>query len=210
MFVLTNWFTAYMSSSRGKGKRPTTSDQNLVVPDGKDVHIQYFWKERQNDSIALTRDWPQFYRRYKINLDSMLYFKHIGNSDFQVHIFTFGGHTIPTYQQLLYENCINNPFFDKVKAIDEKFSTKCPFFVMDLTGLILSSHLLRHPLFFVHGYIEVEATYTKFSGTQNSSFGIISGSWENFASLCNFKPGGVGTFKVILVKSVTILQVRCH
>ncbi|KAL4397023.1 hypothetical protein AHAS_Ahas01G0150400 [Arachis hypogaea] len=186
MFVLTNWFTAYMSSSRGKGKRPTTSDQNLVVPDGKDVHIQYFWKERQNDSIALTRDWPQFYRRYKINLDSMLYFKHI------------------------------------VKAIDEKFSTKCPFFVMDLTGLILSSHLLsnvphlshftgqRHPLFFVHGYIEVEATYTKFSGTQNSSFGIISGSWENFASLCNFKPGGVGTFKVILVKSVTILQVRCH
>ncbi|KAL4344316.1 hypothetical protein S83_035540 [Arachis hypogaea] len=82
---------AHMSSSRGKGKRPTTSDQNLVVPDGRDVHIQCFWKERQNVSIALTRGWPQFYRRYQINLDSMLYFQHIGNSNFQVRIFDFCG-----------------------------------------------------------------------------------------------------------------------
>ncbi|RYR56431.1 hypothetical protein Ahy_A05g022135 isoform B [Arachis hypogaea] len=70
---------------------------NLVVLDGRDACFRCFWKEQQNRSITLTRGWPQFYWKYQINLDSMLFFKHNGNSEFQVRIFDFGGRE-NTYQ----------------------------------------------------------------------------------------------------------------
>ncbi|KAL4320441.1 hypothetical protein AHAS_Ahas14G0010800 [Arachis hypogaea] len=91
---------------------------------------------------------------------------------------------------------------------------------MDLTNRVLSSHLLpnvlhlshftsqRHTLILAHGHIEMEATYTKFSGRRDGSFGVISGGWADFATLCKFEPGGVGIFEVISTEPVTVLQVR--
>ncbi|RYR09929.1 hypothetical protein Ahy_B05g078369 [Arachis hypogaea] len=202
---------------------------NLVVPDGRDISFRCFWKEQQNGSITLTRGWPEFYRTYQINLDSMLLFKHKGKSDFQVHIFDFGG-CKNTYQpqpseEPPYEkkgtyqraHCINNPSSEKAKEIAEKHKTKWPFFIMDLTSRVLSSHLLsnvphlshfigqRHTLILAHGHIEVEATYTKFSGRRDGSFGVISGGWSYFATLCKFDPGGVGIFEVISTETVIVL-----
>ncbi|XLR44350.1 hypothetical protein S83_029010 [Arachis hypogaea] len=93
---------------------------------------------------------------------------------------------------------------------------------MDLTARMMSSQLLpnvphlshftgqRHPIILTHGHIEVEVTYTRYSGKRDGSFGVISGGWENFASLCNFKPGGVRIFEVISTEPVTIIQVRCR
>ncbi|RYR53044.1 hypothetical protein Ahy_A06g027904 [Arachis hypogaea] len=158
---------------------------------------------------------------YKINLDSMLYFTHKGNSNFQVRIFDFGGiensyqlrdPEEPPYVRIgNYEiaKCINIPPSASARAVAAKVKSKWPFFVMDLTARMLSSRLLpnvphlshftgqRHPIILTHGHIQVEATYTRYSGKRDGSFGVISGGWENFASLCNFKPGGVGVFEVI-------------
>ncbi|XP_025703724.1 B3 domain-containing protein REM5-like [Arachis hypogaea] len=204
----------------------------LVVPDGRCISHRCFWKQQQNGSIALTHGWPEFYRMYQINLDSILLFKHKGNSEFQVRIFDFSGHE-NTYsprpsKEPPYEakgayrraRCINNPSSHKTKEIAQTHKTKWPFFVMDLTDRVLHSHLLpnvphlshftgqRHTLFLSHGHIEVEATYTRFSGRRDSCFGIIFGGWAEFASLCKFEPGGVGIFEVISTELVTILQVR--
>ncbi|KAL4294192.1 hypothetical protein AHAS_Ahas18G0203500 [Arachis hypogaea] len=66
----------------------------------------------------------------------------------------------------------------------------------------------RHTLFLSHRHIEVEATYTRFSGKRDGSFGVISGGWAEFARLCKFEPGGVGIFEVMSTKPVTVLQVR--
>ncbi|XLR68923.1 hypothetical protein S83_019595, partial [Arachis hypogaea] len=131
----------------------------LVVPDGRCISHRCFWKQQQNGSIALTHGWPEFYRMYQINLDSILLFKHKGNSEFQ-----------PNVPHLSH-----------------------------FTGQ-------RHTLFLSHGHIEVEATYTRFSGRRDSCFGIIFGGWAEFASLCKFEPGGVGIFEVISTELVTILQ----
>ncbi|KAL4343767.1 hypothetical protein AHAS_Ahas11G0111300 [Arachis hypogaea] len=91
---------------------------------------------------------------------------------------------------------------------------------MDLTSRVLSSHLLpnvphlshftgqRHTLILSHGHIEVEATYTRFSGRRDGSFRVFFGGWADFASLCKFQAGGVGIFEVISTESVTVLQVR--
>ncbi|XLU46439.1 hypothetical protein S245_041253, partial [Arachis hypogaea] len=163
---------------------------DLVVPDGKNNPCRCFWTQLQSGKIALTRGWEEFYQMYKINLDSMLYFTHKGNSK------------CPT----------------SARAVATKVKSKWPFFVMDLTARMMSSRLLpnvphlshftgqRHPLILTHGHIQVEATYTRYSGKRDGSFGVISGGWENFASLCNFKPGGVGVFEVISKEPVTIIQ----
>ncbi|XLR23704.1 hypothetical protein S83_051604, partial [Arachis hypogaea] len=68
----------------------------------------------------------------------------------------------------------------------------------------------RHPIILTHGHIQVEATYTRYSGKRDGSFGVISGGWEIFASLCNFKPGGVGVFEVISNEPVTIIQIQMY
>ncbi|XLU78262.1 hypothetical protein S245_001683, partial [Arachis hypogaea] len=68
----------------------------------------------------------------------------------------------------------------------------------------------RHPLILTHGHIKVEATYTRYSGKRDGSFGVISGGWKNFALLCNFNTGGVGIFEVISTEPITIIQVRCR
>ncbi|XLR70078.1 hypothetical protein S83_020750, partial [Arachis hypogaea] len=86
-------------SSMFKLSLPITPDEllnripflDLVVPDGRNNPFWCFWSPVQNGKIALTRGWQEFYQTYKINLDSMLYFKHKGNSNFQVQIFDFGG-----------------------------------------------------------------------------------------------------------------------
>ncbi|XLR68904.1 hypothetical protein S83_019576, partial [Arachis hypogaea] len=207
---------------------------DLVVPDGRNNPCRCFWTQLQSGKIALTRGWEEFYQMYKINLDSMLYFTHKGNSTFQVRIFDFGG--IENSYQLRdpeeppyirtgnYEiaKCINIPPSPSARAVAAKVKSKWPFFVMDLTARMMSSRLLpnvphlghftgqRHPLILTHGHIQVEATYTRYSGKRDGSFGVISGGWENFASLCNFKPGGVGVFEVISTEPVTIIQVRCR
>ncbi|QHO07384.1 hypothetical protein S83_047126 [Arachis hypogaea] len=164
----------------------------------------------------------------------MLYFKHKGNSDFQVQIFDFGG-IENSYQprppkEQLYERkgkfetakCINKPSSVKAKDVAASVSSKWPFFVMELTGPKLSSRLLpnvphlslftaqRHLFLLTHSHIEVETTYTRYSGKRDGSFGVIFGGCETFASLCNFKPGGVGVFEVIFVDLMTIIQVRCR
>ncbi|QHO46918.1 B3 DNA binding domain-containing protein [Arachis hypogaea] len=64
---------------------------DLVVLDGRNNPFRCFWLPVQNGKIALTCGWQEFYQTYKINLDSMIYFKHKGNSIFQVQIFDFGG-----------------------------------------------------------------------------------------------------------------------
>ncbi|XLR44349.1 hypothetical protein S83_029009 [Arachis hypogaea] len=64
---------------------------DLVVPDGRNNPFRCFWSPIQSGKIVLTRGWQEFYQTYKINLDSMLYFTHKGNSNFQVWIFDFGG-----------------------------------------------------------------------------------------------------------------------
>ncbi|XLR00840.1 hypothetical protein S83_067038 [Arachis hypogaea] len=204
----------------------------LMVPNGRCIGHRCFLKQQQNGSIALTRGWPEFYRTYQINLDSMLLFKHKGNSEFQVRIFDFGRRE-NTYcpqpsKEPPYEakgtyrraRCINNPSSHKAKAIAQTHKTKWPFFVMDLTDRVLHSHLLpnvphlshftgqRHTLFLSHGHIEVEATYTRFSSKRDGCFGVISGGWAEFASLCKFDPGGVGIFEVMSTEPVTVLQVR--
>ncbi|KAL4300366.1 hypothetical protein AHAS_Ahas17G0193700 [Arachis hypogaea] len=125
----------------------------LVVPDGRCIGHRCFWKQQQNGSIALTRGWPKFYRTYQINLDSMLLFKHKGNSEFQVRIFDFGGRE-NTYRprpskEPPYEakgayrraRCINHPSSHKAKVIAQTHKTKWPFFVMDLTDRVLHSCL---------------------------------------------------------------------
>ncbi|RYR77944.1 hypothetical protein Ahy_A01g002658 [Arachis hypogaea] len=193
-----------------------------------------FWSPLQNGKIALTRGFQEFYQTYKINLDSMLYFKHKGNSNFQVPIFDFGG--IENSYQLRdpeeppyvrtgnYQiaKCINIPPSASAKAVVTKVKTKWPFFVMDLTARMMSSRLLpnvphlshftaqRHPIILTHDHIEIETTYTRYSGKRDGSFDVISEGWENFASLCNFKSGGVGIFEVISTEPVTIIQVRCR
>ncbi|RYQ88528.1 hypothetical protein Ahy_B09g095662 isoform A [Arachis hypogaea] len=206
----------------------------LMVPDGRCIGHRCFWEQQQNGSITLTRGWPEFCRTYQINLDSILLFKHKGNSEFQVRIFDFGGRentycTRPS-KEPPYEakgtyrraRCINNPSSHKAKAIAQTHKTKWPFFVMDLTNCVLHSHLLlnvphlshftgqRHTLFLSHGHIEVEATYTRFSGKRDGSFRVISGGWEDFVRLCKFEPGGVGIFEVMSTEPVTVLQVRCR
>ncbi|RYR48894.1 hypothetical protein Ahy_A07g034991 [Arachis hypogaea] len=171
----------------------------LVVPDGRCIGHRCFWKQQQNGSIALTRGWPKFYRTYQINLDSMLLFKHKGNSEFQVRIFDFGGRE-NTYRprpskEPPYEakgayrraRCINHPSSHKAKVIAQTHKTKWPFFVMDLTDRVLHSCLLR-----------------------DDSFGVISGGWADFVSLCKFEPGGVGIFEVMSTEPVIVLQVRCR
>ncbi|RYR46037.1 hypothetical protein Ahy_A07g031804 [Arachis hypogaea] len=204
---------------------------DLVVPDGRNNPCRCFWTQLQSGKIALTRGWEEFYQMYKINLDFMLYFTHKGNSTFQVRIFDFGG--IENSYQLRdpeeppyirtgnYEiaKCINIPPSASARAVAAKVKSKWPFFVMDLTARMMSSRLLpnvphlshftgqRHPLILTHGHIQVEATYTRYSGKRDGSFGVISGGWENFASLCNFKPGGVGVFEVISTEPVTIIQI---
>ncbi|XLR30601.1 hypothetical protein S83_058501 [Arachis hypogaea] len=135
-------------SSRNKGKGPATAAQrnqqhhrlhflkpslpitpndlpnrtpylNLVVPDGRDVRFRCFWKEQQNGSIALTRGLPQFYRSGREN-------------NYQPR----PSEELPYEKQSTYQraHCMNNPSSNKAKAIVEKFSTKCPFSVMDLTS----------------------------------------------------------------------------
>ncbi|KAL4343578.1 hypothetical protein AHAS_Ahas11G0092400 [Arachis hypogaea] len=65
----------------------------------------------------------------------------------------------------------------------------------------------RHTLIFAHDHIEVKATYIRFSRRRDGNFGVIFGRWTDFASLCKFKPKGVGMFEVISIEPVTILQV---
>ncbi|XLT68983.1 hypothetical protein HN873_025422 [Arachis hypogaea] len=127
----------------------------------------------------------------------MLYFTHKGNSTFQVRIFDFGG--IENSYQLRdpeeppyirtgnYEiaKCINIPPSASARAVAAKVKSKWPFFVMDLTARMMSSRLLpnvphlshftgqRHPLILTHGDIQVEATYTRYSGKRDGSFGVI-------------------------------------
>ncbi|XLT38748.1 hypothetical protein HN873_070040 [Arachis hypogaea] len=133
----------------------------------------------------------------------MLLFKHKGNSDFQVRIFDFGGRE-NTYQprpleEPLYKEkgtyqrarCLNNPSSDKAKPNVPHLS--------HFTGQ-------RHTLILSHRHIEVESTYTRFSGRQDGSFGVIFGGWAHFASLCKFEPGGVEIFEVMSTEPVTILQ----
>ncbi|KAL4343409.1 hypothetical protein AHAS_Ahas11G0075500 [Arachis hypogaea] len=206
----------------------------LMVPDGRFIGHRCLWEQQQNGSITLTRGWPEFCRTYQINLDSILLFKHKGNSEFQVRIFDFGGRK-NTYRpqpskEPPYEakgtyrraRCINNPSLHKAKVIAQTHKTKWPFFVMDLTDRVLHSHLLlnvphlshftgqRHTLFLSHGHIEVEATNTRFSGKRDDSFRVISGGWADFVRLCEFEPGGVGIFEVMSTEPVTVLQVRCR
>ncbi|QHO56189.1 hypothetical protein HN873_007388 [Arachis hypogaea] len=185
---------------------------DLVVPDGRNNPCRCFWTQLQSGKVALTRGWEEFYQMYKINLDSMLYFTHKGNSNFQVRIFYFGG--IENSYQLRdpeeppyvrtgnYEiaKCINIPLSASARAVTAKPNVP---HLSHFTGQ-------RHPIILTQGHIQVEATYTRYSGKRDGSFGVISGGWENFASLCNFKPGGVGVFEVILIKPVTIIQVRCR
>ncbi|KAL4373506.1 hypothetical protein AHAS_Ahas05G0088600 [Arachis hypogaea] len=102
------------------------------------------------------------------------------------------------------------PLTHKAKAIAEKHKTKWPFFVMDLTSRVLSSHLLRHTLILAHSHIEVEATYTRFSGRHDGSFGVISEGWVDFATLCKFEPRGVGIFEVISTETFTVLICNAH
>ncbi|XP_015972902.1 uncharacterized protein LOC107496205 [Arachis duranensis] len=207
---------------------------DLVVPDGRNNPFRCFWSPVQSGKIVLTRGWQEFYQTYKINLDSMLYFTHKGNSNFQVRIFDFGG--IENSYQLCdpeeppyvrtgdYQiaKCINIPPSTNAKAVAAKVKTKWPFFVMDLTARMMSSRFLpnvlhlshftgqRHPIILTHGHIEVKVTYTRYIGKKDGSFGVISGGWENFASLCNFKPGDVGIFEAISTEPVTIIKVRCR
>ncbi|QHO58898.1 hypothetical protein S83_009518 [Arachis hypogaea] len=205
---------------------------DLVVPDGRNNPFRYLWSPVQSGKIALTRGWQEFYQTYKINLDSMLHFTHKGNTNFQVRIFNFGGNENsyqlrdpeePPYVRTgdyQIAKCINIPPSASAKAVAAKVKTKWPFFVMDLTARMMSSQLLpnvphlshftgqRHPIILTYSHIEVEATYTRYSGKRDGSFGVISGGWENFASLCNFKPGGVEIFEVISTEPVTIIQVR--
>ncbi|XLT64368.1 hypothetical protein HN873_020807 [Arachis hypogaea] len=115
---------------------------------------------------------------YKINLDSMLYFTHKGNSTFQVRIFDFGGiensyqlrdPEEPPYVRIgNYEiaKCINIPPSASARAVSAKVKSKWPFFVMDLTARMMSSRLLpnvphlnhftgqRHPIILTHGHIQ--------------------------------------------------------
>ncbi|KAL4275474.1 hypothetical protein AHAS_Ahas20G0110800 [Arachis hypogaea] len=124
----------------GPDKLPSGAPyMTLVVPDGRCIGHRCFWKQQQNDSIALTH--------------SMLLFKHKGNSEFQVRIFDFSG-CENTYRprpskEPPYEakgtyrraRCINNPSSHKAKAIAQTHKTKWSFFVMDLTDRVLHSHL---------------------------------------------------------------------
>ncbi|RYR51293.1 hypothetical protein Ahy_A06g026318 [Arachis hypogaea] len=188
-----------------------------ITPDELPNRTPYLDLPVQSGKIALTRGWQEFYQTYKINLDSMLYFSHKENSNLQVRIFDFGG--IENSYQLRdpeeppyvrtgdyqIEKCINIPPSASAKAVAAKVKTKWPFFVIDLTPRMISSRLLRHPIILTHGHIEVEATYTRYSGKRDGSFGVISRGWENFASLCNFKSGGVGVFEVISTEPVTII-----
>ncbi|RYR28818.1 hypothetical protein Ahy_B01g053011 isoform A [Arachis hypogaea] len=124
-----------------------------------------------------------------------------------------------TYQRA---RCINNPSSDKAKGIAQTHKTKWPFFVIDLTSRVLSSHLLpnvphlshftgqRHTLILSHDHIEVEATYTRFSDRRDGSLGVISRGWANFASLCKFQPGGVGIFEGISTEPVTVLHIHLN
>ncbi|RYR20876.1 hypothetical protein S83_042746 [Arachis hypogaea] len=221
---------------------PITPDQlpnrtphlDLVVPNGRNNPFRCFWSQLQSGKIALTRGWKEFYQMYKINLDSMLYFTHKGNSNFQVRIFDFGdienSYQLRDLEEPPYvrtgdyqiAKCINIPPSASVRAVAAKVKTKWPFFVMDLIARIMSSRLLpnvphlshftgqRHPIILTHGHIEIEATYTRYSGKRDGSFGVISGGWENFASLCNFNPCGMGIFEVISIELVMIIQVRCR
>ncbi|XLR65497.1 hypothetical protein S83_016169, partial [Arachis hypogaea] len=195
---------------------PITSDElpnrtpylDLVVPDGRNNPCRCFWTQLQSSKIALTRGWEEFYQMYKINLDSMLYFKHKGNSNFQVRIFYFSG--IENSYQLRdpkeppyvrtghYEiaKCINIPPSASARVVAAKLN------VPHLSHFTRQ----RHPVILTHGHIQVEATYTRYSGKRDGSFGVISGGWENFASLCNFKPSGVAVFEVISTEPVMILQ----
>ncbi|XLU81346.1 hypothetical protein S245_004766 [Arachis hypogaea] len=115
------------------------------------------------------------------------------NSNFQVRIFDFGG--IENSYQLRdpeeppyvrtgdYQiaKCINIPLSTSAKAVAAKIKSKWPFFVMDLTARMMSSRLLpnvphlshftgqRHAIILTHGHIEVEATYTRYSGKKGRS-----------------------------------------
>ncbi|XLR44814.1 hypothetical protein S83_029474, partial [Arachis hypogaea] len=64
----------------------------------------------------------------------------------------------------------------------------------------------RHILILSHKHIEVEVTYSGFSGRRDDSVGVISGGWEHFASLCKFEPRGVKIFEVMSIEPVTVLQ----
>ncbi|XLU95685.1 hypothetical protein S245_010037 [Arachis hypogaea] len=183
---------------------------DLVVPDGRNNPFRYLWSPVQSGKIALTRGWQEFYQTYKINLDSMLHFTHKGNTNFQVRIFNFGGNENsyqlrdpeePPYVRTgdyQIAKCINIPPSASAKAVAAKPNVP---HLSHFTGQ-------RHPIILTYSHIEVEATYTRYSGKRDGSFGVISGGWENFASLCNFKPGGVEIFEVISTEPVTIIQVR--
>ncbi|XLR51026.1 hypothetical protein S83_001698, partial [Arachis hypogaea] len=162
---------------------------DLVVPNGRNNPCRCFWTQLQSGKIALTRGWEEFYQMYKINLDSMLYFTHKGNSNFQVQIFDFGG--IENAYQL------RDPEEPPYVRVAERPSSQ-------------SLHWLEHPIILTQGHIQVEATYTRYSGKMDGSFGVISGGWENFASLCNFKSGDVGVFEVISTEPVTIIQIQMY
>ncbi|XLR68198.1 hypothetical protein S83_018870 [Arachis hypogaea] len=127
---------------------------DLVVPDGRNNPCRCFWTQLQSGKIELTRGWEEFYQMYKINLDSMLYFTHKGNSIFQVRIFDFGGiensyqvrdpEEPPYVRTGNYEiaKCINIPPSASARAVAAKVKSKWPFFVMDLTACMMSSRLL--------------------------------------------------------------------
>ncbi|RYR48790.1 hypothetical protein Ahy_A07g034867 [Arachis hypogaea] len=179
---------------------PITSDElpnrtpflDLVVPDGRNNHFRCFWSPMQNGKIALTRGWQEFYQTYKIDLDFMLYFKHKGNSNFQVWIFDFGG--IENSYQL------RDPAKPPYVRTGNFQTTQCINILPSARAKAVADN--RHPLILTHGHIEVEATYTRYSGKRDGSFGIISGGWENFASLCNFKAGGVGSSRFAFANDV--------
>ncbi|RYR77757.1 hypothetical protein Ahy_A01g002358 [Arachis hypogaea] len=164
-----------------------TSFLDLVVPDERNNPFWCFWSPIQNGKIALTRGWQEFYQTYKINLDSMLYFKHKGNSNFQVQIFDFSGiensyqlrdPEEPPYvrtSNFQTAKCINIPPSARVKAVAAKPN------VPHLSHFTAQ----RHPLILTHGHIKVEATYTRYSGKRD---------------------GGVGIFEVISTEPITIIQ----
>ncbi|QHO19140.1 uncharacterized protein DS421_11g326300 [Arachis hypogaea] len=66
----------------------------------------------------------------------------------------------------------------------------------------------KHSIQLAHGHIEVTTRYTRYSCRRDSSFGVISGVWADFARLCNFKLGCVGVFEVVILRPVTIHMVQ--
>ncbi|KAL4381617.1 hypothetical protein AHAS_Ahas04G0151400 [Arachis hypogaea] len=208
-----------MSSSRNKGKRPATdlqrNQQHRPLRFLKPIIRLPSFKLVYQPSVLLetTVKWQHRIEPWLARVLSDWTRKHIQPP-------TVKGTSVRSERCLQRACCINNPSSHKAKEIAQTHKTKWPFFVMDLTDRVLHSHLLpnvphlshftsqRHTLFLSHGHIEVEATYTRFSGRRDGCFGVISGGWAKFASLCKFEPGGVGIFEVISTEPVTVLQVR--